>query len=232
MKTSPGSILPDRPSPEYLCPTEFFDFDSPAVKRFAEETVRGARDEIERAVRLFYRVRDSIRYDPYRVGRDRESYKASHVISVGSGFCLPKANLLVASARAVGIPAAIGLSDVINHLCTAKLRHAMGGSDLFIHHGYAAFYLDGRWVKAAPAFNIELCQKFGVLPTEFDGRSDALLQPMDVHGRKHMEYVKNHGVFTDFPFERVMRDYQAFYPERAFQQEQGAIRFEDEEPLS
>jgi hypothetical protein len=107
----------------------------------------------------------------------------------------------------------------------------MGGKDLFLYHGYALLYLDGRWVKAAPAFNIELCEKFGVLPTDFDGRSYALLQPTDAQGRRHMEYVADHGLFADFPFERVIGDFKVFYPESLFQQSGDDDRFEDE-PLS
>ena len=229
--TTASEPVPE-PSAEYLRPTEFLDFDNPSVRDFAEETTRGARDPTERAVRLFYRVRDAIRYDPYRIGLGRETYRASRVLSVRAGFCIPKANLLAASARAVGIPSAIGLSDVVNHLCTEKLRRAMGGTDLFIHHGYALLHLNGRWVKAAPAFNIELCDKFGVLPTEFDGKSDALLQPIDSQGRRHMEYVTDHGVWSDFPYERVVRDFQAFYPETLFHQGGEAVRFEDERPLT
>lgn len=220
------------PSPEYLRPTEFLDFDAPSVRGFAEEAVRGAQNDSERAVRLFYRVRDSIRYDPYRISLDRDIYKASHVLSVGAGFCIPKANLLAATARAVGIHSAIGLSDVVNHLCTDKLRRAMGGVELFIHHGYTLLYLGGRWVKAAPAFNIELCRKFGVLPTEFDGTSDALLQPIDAQGRRHMEYVTNHGAWPDFPFETVISDFKALYPESLFRQKEADVRFENEKPLT
>lgn len=212
-------------------PTEFLDFETPTVRRFAEETTEGTKTETERAVRLFYRVRDSIRYDPYRISLDRETYKASHVLSTGAGFCIPKANLLAATARAAGIHSAIGLSDVLNHLCTEKLRRAMGGVELFIHHGYALLYLEGRWVKAAPAFNIELCRKFGVLPTEFDGKSDALLQPVDAQGRRHMEYVVNRGAWPDFPFEQVIRDFKALYPESLFRQTGAQVRFEDERPL-
>ena len=189
---------------------------------------RGATNDIERAVRLFYQVRDGIRYDPYTVGLIPEMYKASHVLLVGRGFCLPKTNLLAACARAVGISAAIGLADVKNHLCTEKLRRAMGGKDRFLHHGYALLYVDGRWVKAAPAFNIELCEKFGVLPTDFDGRSDALLQPIDARGKKHMEYLVDHGFFADFPFERVIGDFKAYYPESLFQHSDDAVQFEDE----
>ncbi len=189
-------------------------------------------NDIDRAVRLFYKVRDGIRYDPYSVGLTPEMYRASHVLLVGRGFCLPKTNLLAACARAVGIPAAIGLADVKNHLCTEKLRRAMGGKDLFLHHGYVLLYVAGRWVKAAPAFNIELCKKFGVLPTDFDGRSDALLQPTDAQGKRHMEYVVDHGFFVDFPFERVIADFKAYYPEGIFQQSDNEGRFEDERPLA
>ena len=196
------------------------------------EATRGTTNDIERAVRMFYKVRDDIRYDPYRVGLNREMYKASHVLMVGRGFCLPKTNLLAACARAVGIPAAVGLANVKNHLCTEKLRRAMGGKELFLHHGYALLFVAGRWVKAAPAFNIELCEKFGVLPTDFDGRSDALLQPTDAQGKRHMEYVVDHGVFADFPFERVIGDFKAYYPENLFYQNDNAVRFEDEQPLA
>jgi transglutaminase-like putative cysteine protease len=198
--------------PEYMQPTEFFDFDAAAVRDFAFAAVRDAATVREKAVKLFYAVRDGIRYDPYSISPDRETYRASHLLATGKGFCLPKANLLIACARATGIPAAVGLSDVLNHLCTERLRRMMGGRELFLHHGYAVLHIDGSWVKAAPAFNIELCEKFGVLPTEFDGVGNALLQPYDASGREHMEYVADHGIWSDFPFDRVMEDFRDYYP--------------------
>ncbi len=219
------------PSAEFLKSTEFLDFGTPEVREFAEKATRGAQNDTERAVRLFYRVRDSIRYDPYRISLGREIYRASHVLSVREGFCLPKANLLAACARAQGIHSAIGLSDVVNHLCTEKLRRAMGGIERFIHHGYALLYLEGHWVKAVPAFNIELCKKFSVLPTEFDGKTDALFQPFDAQGRKHMEYVVDHGIWSDFPYERVVHDFKATYPESLFQQSADPAHFENEHRL-
>lgn len=196
----------------YTGGTAFFDIDHPTVQRFVEEAIGDAQSARERAVRLFYAVRDRIRYDPYNLTFDPATYRASHVIEAGRGWCVPKAGLLAACARAVGIPAAIGLADVANHLTTDKLRERMGGINVFYDHGYAAMYIEGRWLKAVPAFNIELCERFGVRPTEFDGASDALYQEFDVHDRRHMEYLREHGTWSDLPLEQIKRDFAEHYP--------------------
>ncbi|MDA1324253.1 MAG: transglutaminase family protein [Proteobacteria bacterium] len=229
-------------SPEYMKPTEYFDFDVDAVRAFAFASVGGASDAREKAIKLFYAVRDTIRYDPYSITLEPTTYKASTVLAARSGFCLPKANLLIACARATGIPAGIGLADVKNHLCTERLRRMMGGKDLFLHHGFAVLHIDGNWVKAAPAFNIELCKKFDVVPTDFDGEHHALFQQYDAKGRYHMEYVADHGVWSDFPFDRMAKDFRDYYPASIYDPEARAEidreikaekqAFEDERPLS
>jgi hypothetical protein len=103
----------------------------------------------------------------------------------------------------------------------------MGGQTLFSHHGYAVLHVDGRWVKAAPAFNIELCERFHVRPTEFDGRSDAVFQEYDAHDRRHMEYVNDSGVWSDFPFDRVTADFRALYPPSFYSPVESGEQFED-----
>src|SRR5688572_30402407 len=134
----------------------FVDSDHPAVVAFAARATEGATTDREKAVALFYAVRDEIRYDPYRLSDDPETYRASAVLDAGVAYCIPKAVLLCAAARAAGLTARLGFADVRNHLNSEKLRERMGGSDLFIWHGYVEFLLDGTWVKATPAFNIEL----------------------------------------------------------------------------
>jgi transglutaminase-like putative cysteine protease len=196
---------------EYLGATWFLDRDSPAVVELARATTRGASSDLDRAVRLYYAIRDDIRYDPYAASDDPGAYRASTVAGAPSAFCIQKAILMAASGRALGIPTRLGYADVRNHLTSAKLRATMG-SDLFVWHGFTELWLDGKWVKATPVFNSSLCERFGVLPLDFDGTSDAILHPFDAAGRRHMEYVREHGSFADFPYDRLMAAFRETYP--------------------
>ena len=212
----PALHLPDLPAPTvdpapYLAATDFFDLEHPLVSAFVRDAVASAGSPRERAVALFYAVRDRIRYDPYGVGFEASDYRASAVLAAGRGWCVPKAGLLAACARAAGIPSAVGLADVVNHLNTDKLRATMG-TDVFYDHGYTALLIEGQWVKAVPAFNIELCTRFGVQPAEFDGRGDALYQEHDAQGRRHMQYLADHGIWSDMPLAQVVADFETHYP--------------------
>lgn len=192
-----------------LAPTAFIDSDHPAVREFAERVGTGGDREL--AVALFYAVRDGFRYDPYRIDLTPEGMKASTVLVNGYGWCVPKATLLAAACRARGIPARLGFADVRNHLSTERMREVMG-TDLFYWHGFTEIRLEGRWLKATPAFNVELCEKFGLLPLEFDGRSDSIYHPFDRAGHRHMEYVAQRGSYDDLPLQQIIADFAALYP--------------------
>ena len=196
----------------YLEPTWFLDSDAPAVREFAERSVAGApAGDVERAVALYYAVRDGIRYDPYAMSTEAELYRASTVAKLPAAYCIQKAVLYGAAARAIGVPSRLGFADVRNHLTSRKL-HEMMGSDLFVYHGFTEVHLEGRWVKATPAFNLGLCERFGVLPLEFDGRHDSIFHPFDAANRKHMEYVRERGSFVDLPFAEIMGAFRSEYP--------------------
>lgn len=195
----------------YLKPTDFIDSNSPNVIEFARSSAGNAKKPIEKAQRIFYAVRDEIRYDPYHIEISRDRFKASVVLANKSGFCVEKALLLAAAGRAVGIPSRLRFADVRNHLTTEHLKKIMQ-TDLFIFHGYTELYLNGKWVKATPTFNRSLCEKFGIHPIEFDGVTDSIFHVFDVEGKKHMEYVNDHGHFADLPYETLMASYQKNYP--------------------
>ena len=195
----------------YLAPGPFVDSDDPDVRAFAEKTARDADGALAQAVTLYYAVRDEILYDPYYVGADRTYFRASDCLRAGRGFCIPKAALLAAAARALGIPARVGYADVRNHLTTRRLAELVGG-DLYVWHGYTELRLEGRWVKATPAFNLSLCERFGVRPLEFDGRRDSLFHEFDRAGRRHMEYVRDRGHYADVPYEAIVADFDRAHP--------------------
>ncbi len=189
----------------------FVDSDNSQVRHFARDAVGQASDPVEQIKRLYYRVRDDFRYDPYIDYADPKSYRASTCIDEGRGFCIPKAALMAAGARTLGIPARVGYADVRNHLATERLLQHLG-SNIFIFHGYAELWVEGRWVKATPCFNLSLCEKFGVAPMEFDGRADAMLHAYDTRQRLHMEYVRQRGVYDDVPFDEIITEMRATYP--------------------
>jgi transglutaminase-like putative cysteine protease len=137
--------------------------------------------------------------------------RASRVLAIGHGWCVTKSALLAAAARAVGIPARVGYADVRNHLSTERMRRELQ-TDLFVWHGYTEMWLDGAWVKSTPAFNVQLCERFGLLPLEWDGRSDSLYHAYDRQGQRHMEYVHQRGSFDDVPLARIVADFAATYP--------------------
>lgn len=190
--------------------TEMIDAQHPSVIAFAKAHA-GTGDARERAVRLYYAVRDGFRYDPYKVDLSVNGLKASRVIADGFGWCVPKAVLLAAACRAIGVPARLGLADVRNHLSSARLREVME-TDMFYRHGYTAIHLDGNWVKATPAFNVELCHKLGLKTLEFDGRSDSIYHPFDLAGNRHMEYVNFHGEFDEVPRDDLLDVFAKHYP--------------------
>jgi len=195
----------------YLQPSACIDSDHTAVRKLSSSLVTPDLSDIENAVSLYYWVRDAVRYNPYTIGDTRECLRASHTLEAGEAWCVPKAVLLAALCRAAGIAARVGFADVRNHLSTARMRETMQG-DTFYFHGYCSIYLNGRWVKSTPAFNIELCEKFGLKPLEFDGLNDSLYHAFDAAGSKHMEYLHDRGEYVDVPFDEMMEIFRQNYP--------------------
>lgn len=195
----------------YLKPTAVIDYDSRAVSEFALAGSGATGEPRQKAINLYYSVRDGIRYDPYTVEVSVEGMRASATLKAGRGWCVTKAILLAACCRSVGIPARLGFADVKNHLTTARMRSAMK-TDIFFWHGYTSIYLDGTWVKATPAFNIELCNKFRISPLDFDGKNDSIYHPFDLEGNRHMEYLGYRGEFADAPIESIRETFLKEYP--------------------
>jgi transglutaminase-like putative cysteine protease len=200
----------------FLAAAEYIDSDHPEIVARARQW-RGLPGPADRARAVFGFVRD-IPYeaDDFDV---LDTFRASHVLSIGHGYCVSKAALGVALARAAGVPARIAFADVRNHLSSARLREAMG-TDVFAWHGYIEFRLGDRWVKASPTFDPATCRRAGVSPLAFDGVNDALLQAFD--GGETMEYVAYHGSFHDVPARFLSAEMMRLYP---FTRDRGISRY-------
>ncbi|MEV8016081.1 transglutaminase-like domain-containing protein [Streptomyces sp. NPDC086554] len=196
-----------------MSPTEFLDHDSPVVGEFVDRTLSGtgAATATDRAVALYYAVRDGIRYDVYDADLSRRGLTASAVIERGAGFCVHKSILYAAALRAVGIPSRIVYADVRNHLASPRLRELVGG-DVFRFHSLTSVHLGGAWLKATPVFNKLLCRLYGIKPLDFDGRTDSLYHPYDEQGRRHMEFLALRGEFDDVPYSLVTDGLRQAHP--------------------
>jgi transglutaminase-like putative cysteine protease len=194
-------------------PTEFLDHESPAVRDFVARVVPdpSAGTDIDRARALYYAVRDGIQYEVYDADLSREGLRASAIIQRRKGFCVHKSLVYAAVTRAVGIPSRLVYGDVRNHLASPRLTELIGGN-VFTYHALTLVHLNGQWVKATPVFSKLLCKLYKIAPLEFDGLSDSLYHPYDENGRQHMEFLRWHGEFDDFPYETVVGGLRAAHP--------------------
>jgi len=195
---------------KYLQATPTIDFDNESIIEFAQKSAGNSADQRKRAIHLYYAVRDKIRYDPYSLDLSIEGLRASTTLKNKRGWCVAKAILLAACCRYFKIPARLGFADVKNHLSTARMRELMK-TDIFYWHGYTTIFLDDKWIKATPAFNIELCDKFRLKPLEFDGYNDSIYHSLDLDGNKHMEYIRDRGERPDVPIDQIMETFKREY---------------------
>lgn len=195
----------------YLKPTFFVDSDAPEIVDYAQKTCKDVTGDRQKAIALFYAVRDDIRYDLFGFEVNLNYMKASYILKKQSGYCVSKALVLAATARAAGIPSRLGFADVINHLNPGKL-HEMMRTNIFAYHGFAELFIDGRWIKATPSLDSRLCEKMGYVKPEFDGIHDTVYPEKNLDGDRHMEYVRFYGSYPDLPIEDLIKSVETYYP--------------------
>ncbi len=187
---------------DFLRPTFTIESDHPAIVECALSITGDCRDNREKAIKLFYFVRDEIRYNLFMISVFEEDFKASRVLEWGKGYCVQKAVLLTALARAAGIPARMAFARIRNHRVPDHILKTTG-SNIFPRHGYNQFYLNERWVSAAATFDKKACEKNGLPMVEFDGTSDAILPEKDLSGNPYIEYLEKFPACADLPFEWI-----------------------------
>ncbi len=167
----PWEIPKNKELQEYLKPTIHCNIDHPEVKKTAEKLIKGVENQKEAAIKIFYFVRDSIKWTPWQNFK-----KADEVLREGYGACFNKATLQITLLRCVGIP--------------ARYRHQMFSKELFsraVPEGFirdiifnelhpvnpittfAEVYLNGRWIAAATTMDRFLNP---AKAREWDGETD------------------------------------------------------------
>jgi len=189
----------------YLRPTQAIDSEHKSIKEVARELSSGSSVMAEKAVKLFYFVRDRVPYSLFMISMYPEDFRASRVLEWKKGYCVQKAVLLAALGRAMGIPSRLAFAKIRNHRVPAQLRERMG-TDIFPRHCYNQLYLDERWVSVATNFDRELCRRNGFPPVEFNGVDDAFLPPKDLAGNPYVEYLVRYGPRADLPLKWITRE--------------------------
>ena len=121
----PAALLP------YLQPTTNAQSNNPTIIALANKITKGLTTPYAKAVAIFDWVRDNITYSFYY----NTKYGALGTLAAGTGNCCDHSNLVVALARAAGIPA----------------RYQQGYcdfSDGWYGHVWAQLYVNGQWYYA------------------------------------------------------------------------------------
>lgn len=194
----------------YLKPTDVLDCDHPSIIDYAVSLTIGEADDRSKACRLFEAVRDHVVYEPRTHFYLRSHYRASKVLARKSGYCVSKACLLCTLGRAVNIPSRLGLADIRNYGAGKDIVDLMG-TNVFVYHGFVEFFLEGRWVKATPAFDRPVYEKHHIPLITFNGREDAVFPAHDLDGKPYVEYLTYHGSFADLPLDDLLHAFRRVY---------------------
>ena len=156
VRRGPGAEVTAAERTRGLAPTAAFDADAPTIAARAQQIVAGATTDRERIERIVMWVYTNL-------GKDlsTELASASQVLSHGRGDCTEHTLLVVALARAAGVPAR-DVGGLMYEDTTGR----------FYWHAWAQVALDGRWVAVDGAWGQPVAD-VGHLTFDIDGRGNA-----------------------------------------------------------
>ena len=168
------------PMQEYLATTRLCDADNPWLRELAKDIVKDAESPDDRALAVFYHVRDAVRFS---LAYSRST--ASQTLKRGYGECGNKTNAQVALLRAVGIPARFhwvqARSQVLHHLIADFVYQNMPP---VASHFWCECFLNGAWVSCEAmldrplydgALHQGLITREQVPTIDWDGKTDLIL---------------------------------------------------------
>lgn len=165
---------------EFLRPTRSCDFTKAIVTNKAREITETTKDAQEKALKIFYWVRDQIKF-----GISNIDVRASTTLKKGYGECGNKTTLHMALLRAVGIPSrmhsVLAKRDVLQGLIPNFVYKKMVP---LVSHFWCECYLDGTWISCESMLDKPLYENLlktekirkDQIPTiDWDGKTDLIL---------------------------------------------------------
>ncbi|WP_051296148.1 transglutaminase-like domain-containing protein [Eisenibacter elegans] len=193
----------------YLRSTDYLDSNHPEVRAFAEGVVSGLHDEAEKAVELYYAVRDGFKFDLKDISLRMDDFKASALLTKGQGSAVEKNNLLVAAYRSVGLPARLGYVNFRNPWAT----HALGGvlrSEVMAFHPSTQVFLGDHWVTLYPSFDAVTAQQYQLRQVPFGMDDTYALQDLPAD-QQQVEILAQFHPFVDFPHNLFVQTLKEHY---------------------
>ena len=187
----------------FLQPTKLINSQHPSIIDKTNEIINGSKSEEEKARRIFSFIRDEIRYF-FRAYLEERKYYASQILKEGGGFCTQKAILFCAIARCCGIPAGIYFYDIIDHTLPENIGKILKTNILY-HHAVSTIFISGKWIKYDATLDINLVKKNNLYAVNFFQDRDCLMFEKTRTGNKHIEYIKQYGLYSDISFSQISR---------------------------
>lgn len=193
----------------FLESTFFIDYTHPEIQKKAEELIRGLSAPESRAESIFYYIRDQIVYT-FRIHLEPDMYRASSVLRMKSGFCVQKAVLFCAFARAADIPAGLFFYDIRDYTLPEQMK-AVLKTDVLYYHAVAALYLGRRWIPCDATLHNNLIEKKGLMPVFFSP-TGCLMHSVTADGKRHVDYIHKYGLYEDVPLKEMLEAFKNHYP--------------------
>jgi len=195
---------------KYSQPTDLINADHPLIRKQVDALQHGAGCDEERARRLFYFIRDEIKYD-FKPKLEASGYRASSILEEGGGFCTMKAILFCAMARACDFPAGIHFYHIIDHTLPKPMVRMLRTNTLY-YHGIVSLWLGDSWFQYDATLDRSIIDRKRLISVEFVYRSNCLMSSKTRTGRPHIEYTDDIGLVHDISFDQIRGWLREAYP--------------------
>lgn len=127
----------------FLQPTRSCDFNNSIIRDKVMEIVEGATTQLDKALKIFYWIRDNIKF-----GISNVDARASRTLKKGYGECANKTSLHMAFLRAVGIPSRLRVSSALKESLKPLVPNFVYNKiSNQASHFWCECFLDNKWIS-------------------------------------------------------------------------------------